>query len=199
MILIGLSGYAQSGKDTAAAELVRRAGFERRAFADALKAVAYETDPEFCEDYNGGIWRLQNHVGKLGWDEVKQRPCVRKYLQDLGVAARKHLGEDVWVKAVERTMSLYGRYVITDVRFPNEYAWIRSKGGVIIRITRPGVGPVNEHVSEQLADADAYVTNDGTPGELGDEVLAVYERLSAPTELPPYFAEYRAMTERESK
>jgi len=193
-----LSGYAQSGKDTAAAELVRRAGFERRAFADALKAVAYDSDPDIWAGYEE-MSSLSVMVDVLGWDEVKQYPDVRLYLQLLGVAARKHLGEDVWVKAVERTMSLYGRYVITDVRFPNEYAWIRSKGGVIIRITRPGVGPVNEHVSEQLADADAYVTNDGTPGELGDEVLAVYERLSVPAELPPYFAEYRAMTERESK
>src|SRR5690606_31883458 len=89
----------------------------------------------------------------------------------LGVAARHHLGDDVWVKAVERTMSLYGKYVITDVRFPNEYAWIRSKGGVIIRITRPGVGPVNDHVSERLADADMYVNNDSTPEELGSRVL----------------------------
>lgn len=39
-------------------------------------------------------------------------------------------------------------WVITDVRFENEAKAIKNKKGIIIRIDRPGVIPVNDHASE---------------------------------------------------
>jgi hypothetical protein len=39
-------------------------------------------------------------------------------------------------------------WVVTDTRFPNEAKAIKDKNGIIIRIDRPGVYPVNSHTSE---------------------------------------------------
>ena len=38
--------------------------------------------------------------------------------------------------------------MFTDVRFPNEAQKIKDLGGVVWRIEREGVAPVNSHISE---------------------------------------------------
>ena len=39
-------------------------------------------------------------------------------------------------------------WIITDTRFENEAEAIKKKGGIIIRVDRPGVKPINNHPSE---------------------------------------------------
>ncbi len=46
-MIIGLTGYAQSGKDTVANILVERYGFTRVAFADKIREFLYETNPMY--------------------------------------------------------------------------------------------------------------------------------------------------------
>ena len=151
--LVGLSGYGQSGKDTAAA-FMSEYGFARLAFADPLKAVAVECSTA-----------LRALVGEYGWEYVKrEHPEHRVFLQHLGVAVREHVAEDAWVQACLRQVQPDRRYVITDVRFPNEAEAIKALGGVIVRVHRPGVGAVNAHHSETALDGwafDAHVFNDG--------------------------------------
>jgi len=58
----------------------------------------------------------------------------------------------------------YPNWAITDVRFPNEAKAIKDKGGIIVRIERPGFGPVNDHFSETALDNyqfDYTINNDG--------------------------------------
>lgn len=50
------------------------------------------------------------------------------------------------------SIQLYPKWVITDTRFPNEADAIKQKGGILIRVTRLGVGPVNDHPSETALD-----------------------------------------------
>jgi hypothetical protein len=79
---------------------------------------------------------------------------VRDFLQKLGTdAMRMGLHPNVWVNAI---MADYvpdedgdlPNWIITDVRFPNEAQAIKDKGGIIIRVDRPGVSPINDHPSE---------------------------------------------------
>ena len=44
------------------------------------------------------------------------------------------------------------KLVFTDVRFPNEAEMIKSLGGEIWRIQRPGIAPINNHPSESAMD-----------------------------------------------
>jgi hypothetical protein len=79
---------------------------------------------------------------------------------------------DLWVKIAASKIanaSPGDRHVISDVRFANEVASIKSQGGVIIRIIRPGVEPVRSHVSESNVgdlDWDYTILNNGSIDDL---------------------------------
>lgn len=174
--VIGLVGYAQVGKDTLAAQLVENEGFERLAFADTLRECLYALDPliPVIGKSTGQVVaysRLSNVVDRYGWDIAKtQMPEVRELLQRLGTeVGREILGNDIWVDTTLAKVRPGGKYVITDVRFPNEFAAIEKLGGTTLRILRPGKGPVNGHWSETALDGyktDALVWNTGSPDDL---------------------------------
>lgn len=174
--IIGLSGYARAGKDTVG-EILGRYGYQRVAFADKLKELAYATNPvvgAFINQHDGiERDRLSDLVDTYGWEVVKGGwDESREFLQRLGVAARDVLGSNVWVDAALSTLPS-GKYVVTDVRFPNEAEAIKTLGGEVWRVERPGTGPVNGHESETALDShgfDATIDNSGSLEDLADRV-----------------------------
>lgn len=151
---VGLCGYAGSGKDTAALGLVR-AGWTRVAFADPLKDVALI----------------------LGWDGEKNA-AGRRLLQHIGEGLRKHVDDEVWIRAMlRRASAVEGDVVVTDVRYPNEATALRRRHGYLVRIDRPGVGPANDHASERvdLLEAEYVLVNDSTPDALQAQLYALVE------------------------
>jgi hypothetical protein len=163
-MIIGLSGYAQSGKDTVADILTAKYGYKRVAFADPIRKLLYELNPHLSKHHS-----LQEFVDEYGWDIAKKTSEVRSLLQNLGVAARKVIGESVWVDAAFHQMNGSCNYVITDVRFENEADKVREFGGEVWRVKRPGVEAVNGHISEHALDGykvDRILSNGGTLEEL---------------------------------
>lgn len=205
-MIIGLSGYARSGKDTVAKiiqyinrrninidysleEAVNDSSFELmldieslwriKKFSGALKKVAsiltgisvdkFE-DQEFKDSHLGPEWYLEVETPTdLVSNDVKfmKMMSVRELLQKLGTdAIRNGLHPNAWVNAAMANYkpSIYGydgngspvaelpHWIFTDCRFPNEAQAIKDKGGVIIRVDRPGIGPVNDHPSETALD-----------------------------------------------
>lgn len=150
-MLIGLSGYAQSGKDSTGKVLVEHHGFTRVAFADALKDVLYDLNP-LVWDTDGSVADLADCVDFHGWEWVKSNTLARAYLQRLGVAVREHVSPDAWCNAVMNQVQPGENYVITDVRFPNEALAIWNAGGEVWRIVRDGQAPPMDHVSETALD-----------------------------------------------
>ena len=158
-MIIGLSGYAQSGKDTVANILVEQYGYKRIAFADPIRDLLYEMDPPVpvgagSEKHTVG---LQNYVDVYGWDVAKQNPIVRSMLQNLGVGARKVFGDKFWIYEALSDVAPQDKVVVSDVRFVNEADWIQTFSGQIWRIKRVGTDAVNEHVSE--SEMDGYPVN----------------------------------------
>lgn len=177
-MIVALTGFARAGKDSVGDCLVGRHGFHRVSFAHRLKAMALELDPllEVEADldtvpYTARLSKIVEIYG--GLDKAKELPAVRRFLQDFGVGARKHLGLNVWVDAALNHLDPHDDIVVTDCRFRNEAEAVKAKHGKIIRVTRPGVGAVNGHVSEHdLADwpVDATIANDGTLDDLAAQV-----------------------------
>lgn len=149
---IGLIGLAGSGKD-AAADALEKTHY-RYAFAGRLKSIA----------------RL------FGWDGQKDERG-RALLQDLGMAGRKY-DQDIWVNGIKRLLGpevLKSKLVFTDVRFQNEADYIRSIGGTIVRIVRPGQIAQN-HESELKQceiSADIEIVNDGSIEDLHQKIRAI--------------------------
>lgn len=151
--LIGLSGWATSGKDAVGQVLQREHHFTRVAFADPIKSLAV----------------------RIGWDGKKDERG-RVLLQRIGVAAREVFGDDVWVNLAMRQVDLLlsegARVCVTDVRFRNEVDAIRERGGIVFRVVRPGIEAPNGHVSEHALDSVPLhaVVNDGTLADLSSTV-----------------------------
>lgn len=159
-MLIGLSGYAQAGKDTTADQIILiDSTYKRVAFADKLKDLARLLDPD-----------IDLLVRAEGWEEAKKNPEVRIFLQRLGTSARTIFGEMAWIHAAFPSHTDWDwKTVVTDVRYPNEAQYIQARGGKLIRITRPGVGPANSHISETALDNwgfDAILENNGSREDL---------------------------------
>ena len=181
-MIIGLTGYAQSGKDTVANILVNDYGFTRIAFADKIREFLYETNPMY-DSIAGEPLFVKDRVDRDGWEEAKKSPHIRRLLQNSGVAARKIFGPQFWVHEAMKSMLDNPRidmnYVITDVRFLNEADMVRANNGQIWRIKRLGIDAVNSHVSEHELDdygVDQIFTNNGT---LEDLELMIKTRMYA--------------------
>lgn len=94
----------------------------------------------------------------MGWDGEKDERG-RKLLQDIGMAGREY-DPQLWVSFMPPDRLL----VIDDVRFLNEAAAIREEGGIVIRVRRFGVDPM-DHVSEteqEQITPDFTLINDGS-------------------------------------
>lgn len=173
-MLIGVSGYAQSGKDSIAG-ILKPLGFERRAFADKMREALLAIDPIISHEALVPL-RLSEILKVMTWDLAKVTyPEVRDLLQRLGTdAGRNILGEDVWVDAAMNDIESTDNIVFSDCRFINEAQAIVDKGGEVWRVSRSGVGPVNDHISEVGLDGwafDKYLKNLGTLDDLRHAVI----------------------------
>ena len=144
-MIIGLAGFAGSGKDTVAQILIDNWNYKRYAFADMIKTVLYETNPIIEQSV-----RLKDLVDEHGWDKTKTDYSeVRRLLQDFGLSGRNNFGKLHWAHQVFKEINFGHKAVITDVRFTNEADQINLYDfAEVWRVHRPGTGPVNNHQSE---------------------------------------------------
>jgi len=180
-MIIGLTGYAQSGKDTVAKILVDNYGYIRVAFADRIRDFLFEANPMF-DSVAGEPRFVQDYVIANGWETAKKNPQIRRLLQNVGVAARNIFGEQFWVDQAMRQLDPENNYVITDVRFVNEAdtlrqmgEWVEGTEVQLWRIKRNGVEAINGHVSEHEMDdykVDQIFANNGTLEDLEAMVKA---------------------------
>ena len=174
-MIIGLSGYARSGKDEVAKILVEDYGYKRVAFADKIRELLLETNPQVKDGF-----RIESVVGAYDWDQAKVLfPEIRHLLQSLGVGARKTFGDEFWIYQALKDLNSKDNIVISDVRFLNEAECIKQRDGQIWRVKRPGVAAFNAHISESDLDGykvDKILSNGGTLEELE---LLVHTRMDS--------------------
>lgn len=176
--IISLSGFARSGKDTVAATLVDLCDYTRVSFADAIRDALYTLDPVISDPGRPWQHRLSTMVDSIGWDGVKtQFPEARRLLQVFGTeVGRDTFGDSVWLDKVMDKIRSGGQYVVTDTRFHNEYDLLKASGACMVWISRPGVRPVNSHLSDDALVGipfDVYIDNDGTLEDLRCKALAL--------------------------
>lgn len=173
-MLIGLTGYAGSGKDEVAKSLTLRAGAFTMGMSDALHDMAMILNP-ILVGRDGNLFDYQEIIFQRGYVEAKKEPAVREFLQLLGTeAVRNIIDENAWVWAAERKfvpMLAEGKHVaITGIRFPQEVNMVKRHAGIIVRVERPGYGPVNAHSSDQIDSiaADHVIYNSQGLRELSE-------------------------------
>ena len=175
-MIIGISGKAGSGKDTAAKMLevlyanpdISYEDFTNKRyknfadiqivhFADSLKETAQVL-------FRIGEWETNTQEGKkttINWIGK----TVRELLQGIGQGLRDAIDPNLWVKILFANTEGWSNYIIADVRYPNEVYAIKKRNGVLIRIDRKGAGAGN-HSSETALDNykewDVHIENNGS-------------------------------------
>ena len=145
-MIIGIVGFAGSGKGTVSDILVEHHDFTKLSFADAVK------------DATSAIFGWSRHLLEGDTDESREfretkddfwsarfgyDVTPRYMLQLMGTeAGREVFNQDLWIHTVERRIrhkqewEFEDNFVIPDVRFVNEIQAIRKWGGVVIRVVR---------------------------------------------------------------
>lgn len=186
IIWIGIAGTKFAGKDSfargvqGALATSKPCFVRRRALADALK----EEVAEFLAMPLMGSPRCSSnpylnkaHVLDCVHSDIKEeKERYRLLLQWWGTEFRRHyFGADYWCAALEHWMDdLKGQWwaevpaviLVPDVRFPNEVAFIRDRGGLLVKIVRPSDAMPDTHASETALDDDTsydqIILNDST-------------------------------------
>lgn len=187
-MIIGFCGNPNAGKDTAGAYLIKKYGFERKAFADPLKksvaalfnipfweidkfkgednvyvTIGYKNQPTDPRHFDvEGATSLDGYVPPYHmWSPISEL-TMRQFLQRYGTESHRDVfWQDFWVDQALPVEGFYaGRKVtLTDVRFDNEVERIHLLKGVVIRIERPGTEiSSSEHIAEQNQFLNANVT-----------------------------------------
>jgi hypothetical protein len=178
-MIIGLSGYARSGKDTIANILVEE-GFKRVAFSDALQKCMIAFNPIIDWDLVNNVpIRYVDLVEELGYDKCKELyPEFRRSLQFMATeVGRNTFDENIWLNFVTDRINAEPNqdWVITDCRFRNEIKAVEDAGGFIWRVMRYGYNGANNHISEHELDNynfDEIIFNNGSIDDLKEKVLS---------------------------
>jgi hypothetical protein len=216
--VVGLLGLKGVGKDTAAHHLVKYLGYLRIGFADALyKEVAEafgvtveflgnrdtkETDLPVLALKNCSVLAFADAVAfEKGWTDPAQRALEmtlprspRFVMQFWGTEFRRKHGKDsYWLDIVQAAFDAHPTrsFVVTDVRFPNEFDFIGLAGGERFRIRNFTLEAAAEadraksgsfaHSSETALlkhTADADLIN--TPGDRAPLRRAILSQVRAP-------------------
>ena len=155
-MIIGLVGYIGSGKGTVGDILVRDHQYTKFAFADALKdatATIFTWPRGLLEGDSNASRTFREKVDPWWSMKLGYEVTPRLILQKMGTEACRHgIADNIWIAALEKRIQGYDDVVISDCRFPNEIDFIRSAGGVIVRVKRgedPSPAELSKlHISE---------------------------------------------------
>jgi hypothetical protein len=144
--LIGVSGFARSGKDTFCERASALLRFHNEkcttfSFARALKEELYDL--------------LIKNTGISPFTEDPQaKEIIRPLLVTYGTEVRRKINPDCWIESIQSGVNYYlnkGYYVfISDVRFLNEAEWVKENEGYLFNITRSNIKPANKDEETQF-------------------------------------------------
>lgn len=174
-LLIGLAGRARTGKTTAANDLAFTHNFQTYALADPLREglmAIFNLSPSDFENE-----RKEQPIAWLGLS-------ARELMQSMGTEwGRNLVHPDVWLLLAEQNLRFMGQaydtasgFVISDLRFENEAAFVREKGGIVIHLQREKASNVKAHSSEagiEVHPSDLLLRNDGTLEELHNSLAKI--------------------------
>ena len=191
-MIIALSGWKQSGKDTLAERLILEQGYVRLSFADTLKEMVsktYDIPLEWCHSNDKKETplsqypvRTQDAFGEVlhdfMWGEYRKDQddtlChTPRSLLILEGSVKRSVTSDFWVKTVVSIIKANpnNNYVITDVRYRSEMKQLKEEFDdqvKSIRVNRFADSPSDDPSERDLDNFvfDRVIENTGTLEDL---------------------------------
>lgn len=140
-MILGVTGFIGSGKDTVADYLCTFHGFKRLSFAASLKdAISniFGWDRELLEGTTKTSREWREKIDPWWSERLGMEITPRWVLQYWGTeVCRNGFHQDIWVASVENKLrNTKDNIVITDCRFINEVEAIKRAGGITCRVER---------------------------------------------------------------
>lgn len=177
--VVAFTGTKGSGKDTAA-EVLLREGYTKIKFADGLKAMirAFLLLYGYSEDR---VERMIEGDLKEVADEAWCGRTTRFVMQTLGTEwGRLTINPKLWTNLFEKRAKDAGTVVVTDMRFINESASVKTADPTakLIRVVRgrddkPILGAHASEIELWGLPVHEVLHNDGTVEELQEQVRTV--------------------------
>lgn len=184
MYKIALAGKAGTGKNTAAeiiCSIMSDFNYWKKetvslAFADPIKEIVKEMFPHVKRNHLYGASKFRDEIISGAYDSDGNPLTIRRALLDIGTKVGRSYNDSVWLevmefkiqKAVKKNKQLV---IITDVRFRNEFDWLKKQGFFMIKVERDTQTKIN-HVSEtgqnQILDSEFsfILNNNGSKKDL---------------------------------
>jgi hypothetical protein len=180
--LIGITGKANSGKNTVAEMIEQASG---RSCLDSFAMPIYRAV--------SGIFGIP--IAQLARRDTKEELIpgfnftYRRAMQTLGTEwGRDMLDNTLWLKLMHQRYESWALanaeeevpdrfFIITDVRFQNEAKWVKAAkdgSGLLLEVVRPGVAAIQSHSSESGCglEPDVVINNNGDLELLREKVIA---------------------------
>ncbi len=148
VLTIGIAGRKGHGKDLLASYLNFIHGYERHAFADALKVEI--------------ALKLGISLEELERDKEIHRPLLVSHGNRM-----RGIDPNYWIDKVPLSDRGYNRITISDVRYPNEVQAVRRAGGKVVFVSIVGKSLIDDNpetnAAEQLmpGQCDLVLPHDG--------------------------------------
>lgn len=206
-MIISISGKAQAGKDTVGNYLTLL--FQGKKFVEGvgwMQQEQYKSPPrikKFAGKLKDSIqFKFPSLFNTESWERGED-DYRNEYLESLKMTRRELLiaeamslraiNKDYWVVALmneykteeNRKVSDSLHYhlsdwIITDMRFKNEFQAVKEKGGICVRVEREGI-PKIDSISETSLDEgvefDFIINNNASQIELIEQVEQLYESI----------------------
>jgi hypothetical protein len=186
-MIIAISAKKQHGKDTVANIIQEYSNnrFKIVKFADKLKDFV-------CTLINCRRDDLENEGFKNNplseeWNFLDENNNIfkmtpRLLMQKIGTEAmRNNVHNNVWINATLSNYCDKCNWIITDLRFENEFTSLKKYNAVTIRVNRPSINNIDEHPSEtgldNNTDFDYYISNDGDLESLKIKIYNILEEI----------------------
>ena len=179
--IIALTGPKGSGKDTVASMIAKRyQNVSVIAFADPIKKVInnlFDLDPSNNIQYDA-FKRADLTYQLPGY--LSHRVSAREVVREIGMLMRSY-DEKQFTEYVVSSIACKSNdiWVVSDLRFDNEYMVLRSLGAKIINIKRPNY-EYDGHITERGFNdslVDYTILNDGDLKYLDMRVESVVENI----------------------
>jgi hypothetical protein len=172
-VIIALTGFKRTGKNTVTTYLKSNYNFVEYAFANPIKEISHSIfnwkpeDDEALKEVIDPIWGISR---REFWQWFGTE-AMQYHLPDAFPSYKEKIGRTVWSARFEQKYleDPTINYAVSDFRFPHEEKLLKKLGACTVKVVNRNIKNMDMHESEMYIDSlkcDFVLINESTIGDL---------------------------------